>query len=288
VSWFTLSLCSVSALAFAELTQQRLLRDSPRLNERTSAVMTFLLQALLSLAAVAALGLTPRLLLPLQSNILPWLAAAALISSFAMTFYLRSFKVQSISVSCIFISWSAAVSAILGIICFSESAGGAKIAGVLAVLLAIAALNFRNAHLEPNHLYGLLGGALFGVTYVLDKKIVLATHPVTYMVWAFLLVALCGALQDSRGTLRALKLVTRRDLAAVAASGLGYFVYNFCTFSAYAAGGEVGRVDAINNSQVFLIISVEYLLYRQRTGVTRKVLCALLAFLGLLLLQMGR
>lgn len=288
MTWFIFSICSVFALALAELVQQHLLCGSENIDERSSAILTFLFQALLTVPLIFALNLESEFLLILQPDYLPWLLGVALIGSCAMVLYLRSFKVQSISFSCIFISWSVVVSSILGIIFFAESVTTAKLVGLLLVMIAIMALNFRNMQLEKNHAYALMAGVLFGISYTIDKKIVLGIHPILYMFWIFLLVAVCGALYKVPGTFRAVKSLSRTDFRKIIISGSGYFIFNFCTFSAYVYGGEVGRVDAINNSQVFIIIAVEYFIFRQKTGLARKLVSALLAVLGVSILGIAR
>ncbi len=67
-------------------------------------------------------------------------------------------------------------------------------------------------------------------------------------------------------------------------SGIGYFLFNLFTFNAYVFGGEVGRVDAINNSQVFLIILFEYFILKHLESVKRKVVTAIIAFSGVFIL----
>ena len=214
-----------------------------------------------------------------------WSIAVGFIASFSRIFYLRSFKVASISFSCIFISWSVVVLTMLGIVCLGESTAATKFLGAALVMLAVGVANFKNLRLEHNHVFALLAGVMFGITYTIDKHVIAAIHPLIYMVWTSSAIALFGLLQAPLRSLRAIRGLRPRDLAPLCVSASAYFLYILCTFSAYATGGEVGRIDAINNSQVFLIIAVEYLLFRQRQGVGRKLGAALLAAAGVLLLR---
>jgi drug/metabolite transporter (DMT)-like permease len=56
------------------------------------------------------------------------------------------------------------------------------------------------------------------------------------------------------------------------------------TFVAYSQHGEVGRIDAINNSQVFLILLFEFLVLRHTKGFAIRLLAAAIAFTGVYLL----
>jgi hypothetical protein len=48
------------------------------------------------------------------------------------------------------------------------------------------------------------------------------------------------------------KKLIQKEFALLSLSGIAYFVFNYPTFMTYTLGAEVGRVDAINNSQVFV------------------------------------
>ncbi|MFC1623424.1 hypothetical protein ACFL2R_01600 [Patescibacteria group bacterium] len=74
------------------------------------------------------------------------------------------------------------------------------------------------------------------------------------------------------------------DYGPIMLSGIAYFLFNFFTFTSYVYGGEIGRVDAINNSQVFLIILVEYFFLKHAKGVVRKLISAVLAIIGIYIL----
>ncbi len=284
ISWFILALLSVFALAGAELAQQHLLHFKNIVNERTSAVLTFLFQSLLTLPIILLSPYRSQLFAVFQPELLPRLVTVTMLASFAMIFYLRSFKVKNISISTIFVSCSTIVSTSLGILFLHESAYLLKFIGIFLVLVAIISLNVKNANLEKNHLYGLLAGLLFGITYTLDKSILLHVPAIIYIFWAFFLVSLFGFLFNPRNVLHSLKGKQITAFKPIVFSGFGYFLYNFFTFTAYKLGGEVGRIDAINNSQVFLIILFEFLILKHKTSFKRKLLTAVIAYIGVFIL----
>ena len=275
---------SVAALAIAELMQQHLLNADNQIDERTSGVFTFLVQSIIALPLIFILGVSEQLFDVFSPKVLPAMLLANLIGSVAMIFYLRSFRVKNISTSNIFISLSIVVSAILGILIFNEGFYFYKLLGLSLVLIAIISLNIKNLHLEKNHYYGLIAGGMFGITYTIDKFVVLNSHPLIYMFWAFLFVAIFGFLISPRSVIRSTKASKANDFKPVLLSGVGYLFYNLFTFSAYSMGGEVGRVDAINNSQVFIVILVEYFIFKHTKGTVRKLLTAIVAGIGVAIL----
>ena len=284
MTWFVLGLLSVLALATAELTQQHLLNVKNAFTERTSAVLTFLFQSVFVLPILFLSGKAGQFFSIFAPSVLPRVCIVTLLSSFAMVFYLRSFKVKNISISAIFTSFSVVVSTVLGIVFLSESTEVSKLVGIALVLSAIVLANWKNAVLEKHHFYGLAAGAMFGVVYTLDKNIVSEVHPLIYLFWSFLMIVIWGVIFGGKEIVRSVKGKGMRSYVPVLASGFGYLLFNICTFTAYSFGGEVGRIDAINNSQVFLIILFEFFILKHTEGTVRKLASATMAILGVIIL----
>ncbi len=284
MNWFIASIASVGALALAELTQQHILNSKNEIDERVSGVLTFFFQSVLTLPIIYFLGLQGRFFELFHGSVTLNLFAVTLVGTAGTFFYLKSFRVENISYSSIFVSLSAIVSTTLGIIFFNEGVSLIKFIGIGLVLISVISLNISNGAIEKNHLYGLLAGTCFGIMYTLDKSIVTRTHPVLYIFWAFFLVSLLGFFLNAKNTIATVKTLKLNDFLPVFVSGFGYLIYNFCTFIAYNLGGEVGKIDAINNSQIFLIILVEFFIFKQKEGIKRKLITAVIAFTGVAIL----
>lgn len=284
MNWFYLSLISIFALATAELSQQHILHTKNKFDERTSGALTFLIQAIFTVPIIFIFGLDAEIFNIFESEVIKYVLLTNLIASIAMIFYLRSFKVNNISFSSIFVSISVIVSSLIGITWFGESVNVLKFVGILLILIAIVGVNYKNIHIEPNHKWGLVAGIMFGLTYSLDKFIVNKIEPLIYIFWGFIFVSLFAFIQSPRKIYKEVKASNIRDYAPIFISGVGYFIYNICTFYAYRLGGEVGKIDAINNSQIFLIILFEYIIFKHTQGVFRKIAFALIAFIGIFIL----
>lgn len=287
MNWFTLAIASVFALALAELTQQKLLNKNVTISGRSSAFFTFLFQAIFSLPFILFSDLRNEWLSVLTTGVIWKMILVSIIGSISMTLYLNSFKVKDISISVIFISLSVVVSTTLGIIFFNESTAYIKFIGILLVLLGVISLNFRNLYIEKNHYYGLLAGLLIGVAYVFDKFVVTNIHPLIYISWVFTFIPLISFLINPREIINTIRTTKVDIYKLLFISSLGYFTYNVATFTSYTMGGEVGRVDAINNAQVFLIIFYEYLILKRQTGLIRKIVTAAIAFAGIIILGLN-
>lgn len=286
MTWFIFSILSVAALAMGELLQQRLLNGKDKFTPRTSAVLTFLFQSIFTIPIVLLTPLRSEVFSIFRAEILPQLLIVGLVASVGMIFYLKSFQVKNISLSTILVSSSVVVSTTIGIIFFSESVNSLKFLGIFLVLAAIISLNFKNSVLEKNHLFGLIAGFLFGISYSFDKSIVGIgdINPFIYIFWNFFFVAFFGFIFGAKEVISSIKDRKLTDFNPIVLSAVGYLLYNLCSFFAFVYGGEVGRVDAINNSEIFLIILFEYFILKHTQSVKRKLLTAIIAFAGVIIL----
>lgn len=284
MTWFMFSLISITALATAEILQQKILNKN-KMSETLSTVLTFGLQSILSVTIIFLFGYSNQLFSIFDKRVFPYFIASTILATYGTLFYFKSFKVKNISISAIFTSFSAVVSTILGIVMIGESTDILKYIGIGLVLTAIIILNINNITLEKNHFYGLLAGIFFGSTFVFDKLIVTNDiHPLIYLFWSFTIIALIIYLFNIKDINKGINKTKIKHLKPIFISGIGYLIYNLCTFTAYSVGGEVGKVDAINNSQIFLIIVFEYFILKQKDELFRKVITAIIAFIGVLIL----
>lgn len=285
MNWFIFSILSVGALAVAELTQQRILNTTEKLDEKTSTTLTFLVQLIYTVPLLFITGLYKQAATVLTPQVFPALLLVSAISTLALMFYMRSFQVKSISYSTIFVSMSVIFSSAIGIVFFNESTTLMKFIGIALVLISVISVNISNENLEKNSLYGLAAAVLFAISYSIDKRIILQEiHPLVYLSWGFTLVSIFAFLLGPKHVVESIKNSKLPMYYSVFISGTGYFLYNLCTFFAYRVGGEVGKIDTINNSQIFLIILFEFIILKQRNGLLRKVATALVAFSGIAIL----
>jgi len=283
MSWFVFTLISVIALAAAEILQQRIL-NKEKIDEAVSAFITFFTQAIVALLIILLSKDRYRLFDVFDTNVMPYMLLGSILATFGLMFYMKSFKVKNISISVIFISLSAVVSTVMGILILNETTDIWKYIGIGLVLLSIIILNSHNFSLEKSHAYGLLAGIFFGMTYTIDKFVVKDITPLVYLFWSFLLTSIIVISFNTKRILKHASNLREEGIKYLFLSAFGYMIYNLCTFIAYTKGGEVGRVDAINNAQVFSIILFEYIFLKQRKDIWKKLITATIAFAGILLL----
>lgn len=286
MTWFTFSLLSIIALATAELTQQKILNTQGKLSERTSVILTLGLQIPLILILIFFSKLQFQIFDVFQnSQVLLYICVISLIGAFSNIFYFKSLNAKNISISTIFLSGSVLVSTLLGILFLNESLTIIKILGIALIMIAIVYLNLDQLKLELAHKYALLAAVLFGLSYTLEKTASIQVPTLIYMFWAWSLSSMVLFVSNPKTVVSNVKQSQIRDYYPVAISSLGYFLFNFFTLTAYKLGGEVGVVDAINNTQIFIIILVEYFIFKHSEGLWKKIVSAILAFAGVALLS---
>ena len=285
MSWFIFTLLSITSLAVAELIQQKILRSKENeIDERSSTVLTYFFPIILVLIFILFTRHRAELFSVFDQGVFSYLLLASFTASLGVFFYLKSFNAKNICFSLVFMSFSAVVSTILGIIFLNESFYITKFIGVGLILSSLVFLNFKSAVIEKYHWYGLVAGVFFGISYIMDKLVVIDTSPVTYLFWSFTLVTLGTFFLNPRAVIETIKVTKIAEYKPLMISGLGFMFFNLFTFTAYTYGGEVGRVDAINNTEIFLVILAEYFIFKQKKDIKIKLITALIAIVGVCLL----
>lgn len=275
---------SVVAVTVADLAQQYLLQTKEPLSERASGVIVLLIQSCLALPLVFLFNAQADLLKLDDPKLLIQFLLVALVGSTAVIFYFKSLKVKNISLSIILAMFSIVITTVLGIILFDESISWLKFAGIILVVIAIIVVQWQNAIFEKNHLFGLLAGLGFGIAYTLDKSIATTVHPLVYLWVGYFLTALGIFLSGPKDVVKSASGKPFKVFWPVIVSGLAYFFHNGSTLLAYNFGGEVGRIDAINNTQVFLIILFEFFILKEKSALAKKLVTAAIAFAGVVIL----
>lgn len=176
----------------------------------------------------------------------------------------------------------------LGAFLLHDSYSVLKVVGIVLILSAIFFLNFnRKEKLNKYNLFAILGGLCFGVAFTIDKSMVTAMSPFMYLGLMCLSVAIVSAITSFKLIIKETKgLVAKNFIPMVSSASFGS-AFNLFTFFAYKNGANVGIADAVNNTVVFVVILLEILLLKDKTNLFRKLLCALVAVSGAILISLS-
>ncbi|MCA9397368.1 EamA family transporter [candidate division WWE3 bacterium] len=281
--WFSFALLSFTFLAASELIQKHVMSDASDVSAETNNFIVWSIQG--SLALVYLLIFIPTFELFLTPSLLLQLALLGSIYFFAGTLYYTSFKHGSASISIVVASISIVVTTVLGILLFSESSSLVKFFGIALIIGAIAALRTKGSTISSKQLTpALLGGALYGVAYTLDKYFSIQLNPHMYQIFFAWSVALASLTYRGKKIYSERNKLHKKIVTSMLVAGFLFFCFNKLTFMAYALQGEVGKIDAINNASIFLVLLVEIIIFKETDNILKKLLTATIAFIGVVLL----
>ncbi|MBI2464616.1 EamA family transporter [Candidatus Shapirobacteria bacterium] len=204
------------------------------------------------------------------------------------TFYYQSFKSKSVSISAVLATISSVITTVLGIVLYNESTDPLKFIGSAFIIGAIFMVNFhRNSHFDKYNLYALLGGIFYGFAYTLDKHFVLNSSPDFYQIVLCFAVGMASFVFSPFRIVRELKKYHHGLLISILSSIFFFFLFQKFYFLAYTRGGEVGRIDVLNNTTIFIVILLEYFLLKDRSNLRQKLLSAIVAVIGATLLSIA-
>jgi drug/metabolite transporter (DMT)-like permease len=283
-TWFIFTLLSISVLAIAEISQKISMTKKEDISAEANNFVAWSIQGIFALIWFF-LGSNTINTNDLDLEFGIKLLILATVYFIAGTAYYSSYKGNSISISLILVTISVIVSTTLGIIFFDEVSNVVKFLGVLLILSGIIFINLKKKErFEKYNLLALAGGIFYGIAYTVDKSFVINLDATTYQIFFGFSIAFVSLLFRGKLIIKDLKRANWGNYKMMFLSGVTFFFFNRFTFLAYENGGDVGRVDAINNASIFLVMIVDYFLLKQKTGIKRKLLAAILAFVGVLIL----
>jgi drug/metabolite transporter (DMT)-like permease len=282
-TWFIFSILMMISVATNEIFQKISLAQKIKISAITNNFFIWILQGIFGLILAVILNQTSFIF---DNTSLLKLFLVSVVYFLGGTFYYTSFKGNSPSLSIILSSISVIISTTLGFIFFNEPIFLQKIFGLVLILLALFIANYQQKErLSKNNLFALLGGICFGVAFTLDKSFVLKASPMIYvsiLSFSIALVSLAVSAKHIIGEAKHFKLKNYLPMFLVSIFGT---CFNFFMFMAYNQGGQVGIVDALEKSSVFMIIVIEVFLLKDRSHLLKKIIGSCIAIIGVYLLS---
>jgi drug/metabolite transporter (DMT)-like permease len=286
-TWFILTISSIIVLAVAEIAQKVAVTRKDNISAEANNTIVWFVQGVLSLIYFLIFAYTP--IHALSVGVIIKLLLMSSVYFWAGTLFYTSYKTGSASVNSILLSSSVIVSTILGIIFFNESTSITKLVGSLIIIGSIIYLNYdRKSKLTTGNYYALSGAVLYGIAFTLDKSIAITLSPHLYQIFFSFFIGFAGLLYRGRTILKDLSKIGRDTFLAASVAALSFFLWNKLNFVSYTVGGEVGRIDSINSSVIFLIILLEFFILKDKSNLTKKIVSAVVAFIGVSLLALAK
>lgn len=286
MTWLTLTLVGLVCTALADVSQKVTLKGSSPLSSITNNFLVWNLIGLISLLYYFARGIPfPSLNWSFFLQLIP----LSIVYFLGGTFYYQSFKGNSVSLSAILATISSVITTVLGIIIFSESTHWLKFIGSFIVLSAIIFVNYqKKLHFEKYNLYALIGGIFYGIAYTTDKYFVITTSPDFYQIALCFSVGMASLIFRPKQIVTEMKLFQAKLIPSILSAIFFFFLYQKFLFKAISIGAEVGRIDVLNNTTVFVVIFLEVFLLKERHNLPKKIIAAIIATIGATLLAIAK
>jgi len=273
-------------VALADVSQKVTLKGESPLSSITNNFLVWNSIGILSLIYFIGFGFS----VPVLSNdFFIKLIPLAILYFLGGSFYYQSFKSNSVSISAVLATISSVITTILGIVFFNESTNIYKFIGAFIVFLAIIIVNFqKKLQFDRYNLYALLGGLFYGVAYTTDKYFVISTSPDFYQIALCFGVGMASFIFRPKQIISELKLFQNKLIPSIVSSVIFFFLYQKFLFWAISIGGEVGRIDVLNNTTIFVVILLEVFLLKERKDIKKKLFAAVIATIGATILVLAR
>lgn len=286
INWFTLTIAGLFCVAIADVSQKVSLKGESPLSSITNNFLVWNSIGILSLIYFVTLKLHPP---TVSADFYFKLIPLSILYFFGGAFYYQSFKSNSVSISAVLATVSSIITTILGIIFFNESTNIYKFIGAVIVFSAIIIVNYqKKLQFDKYNFYALLGGLFFGMAYTDDKYFVLSSSPDFYQIMLCFSVGMASFVFRPRQIITELGKFQKKLIPSIISSVIFFFLYQKFLLQALSIGGEVGRIDVLNNTTIFVVILLEVFLLKERKGLKKKILAAVIATIGATVLVLAR
>lgn len=286
MNWFILTLIGLFCVALADVSQKITLKGKSPLSSITN---NFLVWNFIGLIALIYFLIRKLPVPEIPPDLFIKLIPLAVLYFLGGSFYYQSFKSNSVSISAVLATISSVITTVLGILIFSESTSILKFVGSLIVFSAIIIVNYqKKLHFDKYNLYALLGGLFYGLAYTADKYFVISTSPDFYQILLCFSVGMASFVFRPKQIISELNLFQRKLIPSIISATIFFFLYQKFLFWAISIGGEVGRIDVLNNATVFVIIFIEVLFLKERNNLPKKLISATVASIGAIILALAK
>lgn len=286
MSWFPLTILGMLAVSLADISQRISLQGKSPLSSITN---NFLVWNGIGILSLVYIFLSKQVIPPVPDNFFYQLVPMAILYFLGGSFYYQSFKSNSVSISAVLVMISSVITTFLGIVLYQESNSLGKFIGSSVIILAIVLVNIKKgSKIDKYNLYAILGGILYGFAYTFDKHFVVVSSPDFYQMALCFAVGIFSFIFKPKTIITEMKLFHRGLLTSVLSATIFFFAYQKFYFLAYSVGGEVGRIDVLNNTTIFVIIFLEWLVLKEKVDISKKIIPAILAVTGVIILSLVR
>ncbi|MDP2672159.1 MAG: DMT family transporter [Candidatus Daviesbacteria bacterium] len=158
--------------------------------------------------------------------------------------------------------------------------------GTFLIIASVAIVTGKTKILHPqkSHIFALLGAAVFGLAFANDAFILRNFDVPSYLFIAFVAPALTVWALNPKSTQKMKPLLQGKSLQRLGILGVIYAVSAITIFLAYQIGRNAAQIAPLNQTSTMVTVILGILLLKERDNLPKKLLGAVISFVGVLLL----
>lgn len=204
--------------------------------------------------------------------------------------YYEGVKRLDVSFVAILFTSSTLISVLGWILFHAESVTLIKFLGIWLIMWSIIAINYIDIHRQSSArkyiLFVLASACIYGIVANVEKVVGLDFDPFVFRFWYSLFSVLLFLILYPKDLKEDLKYAKEGIFWGInILTSIAFSLRNIATLLAFKYGAEAWKVDAINNSAIFIIILLEILILKNREHIWLKIGLSAVTFIAMLLLK---
>ncbi|HEX8965850.1 MAG TPA: EamA family transporter [Patescibacteria group bacterium] len=282
--WQLFLIISIIANSFSTVLQKVLLKNNKSDPITYAIVFEFLCAIAIGIYAFFEGFILPKDIITLLPNIL----LATILYSAGNIFLFKSLKLIDASEFTVLFVTRGIWIIITAVLFLHERFSYMQDAGTALVLLGVILVTIRKHAIQMNRgvWYGLLSAFFFGVAFPNDGYVVTHfTHPVTYSFIIFILPALALMAVYPKKTIAIPNMMNKALLVRIIILSIIYAIFGVTILLAYKYGGDASQIGAISQISTIITVLLSIIFLKETSDLWKKVIGALLGFLGVILIK---
>lgn len=243
---------------------------------------------------VGLLALVPALItgwhFEINAYTLAWLGVVAITYTIGPSLYYTGLKHTNLSVTTTLDATGAIYAMILGILLLGESFSVGKLVGVVMILVAVLIVAGKSTALNKLTKYEILlliAPIFYAIGGIADNILINYSNALTYLTLSFLVAGISMTLVNLP-RINSVGIENLRDrafLKILMVNAVFVAIYGYASYRAYMVGGEVSAMYPIMQSESVVVPFMAMWLFGERERFFHKIMGAILAFVGILILS---
>lgn len=282
MNWQILLAISVITYSISVLLQRVLLKNDKSDPVAYSIVFQLLTGILIGIYAIFN-GFTTPNLVPLIPNLI----LMTILYGAGNVFIFSALKMIDASEFTIVFASRALWTIIGAMIFLKESFSAQQALGTILIISSVVLVSWtkQKFSFSKGFIFSVLAALSFGLAFTNDAFIVNNFDVPSYLTIAFIVPSLAVWAINPKSTVKMKPLFERKTLLKLGLLGVFYAVSAITIFLAYQVGKNASQIAPLNQTATIITVVLSVIFLKERTDLLRKLLGAIISFVGVVLVK---